>query len=277
MAYTIRARTVAAASGRGRRTLRVAKKQSKPTVARLVKNVRYLNRAVKGETKYFDVNPPEGAISAVSQCFADSTGVLDKGWTMIDVTPEPNQGTGDNERVGNQIKLKSMQFRLQGSQQKALSCAMKLKIQFIRVKGSPVDVTSFASQQAVMARLYEKNTMSQFTDYHSIRNTSFFPEFEVLATKHVYCAPDQIRIEATGQYMAQICDAEVNKKIARAVRWDTYNSEDISNGQILMIILASTGNRGPNDITGTYPALFNPQANSGLFYTYSVRWNYTDK
>lgn len=257
--------------------VRTAKVASKTTVAKIAKNVRYLNRAVKGETKYFDIAPAESAIASVSQCYADSTGVLDIGWNLIDVTPIPHQGTGDHDRVGNQIKLKSMQFRLQGQQQKALSSAMKLKIQFFRVKGSPVDLTSVTSQQAVMARLYESNPMSQFTDYHSIRNTSFFPEFELLASKHVYCAPDQIRVEATGQYMAQICDAELNKKISRAVRWDTYNPDALANGQIIMVILASTGNRGVNDITGTYPALFNPQAQSGLGYTYAIRWNFTDK
>lgn len=252
-------------------------KAKKATVTKIARNVRYLNRAVRGETKYRDNTAPSDFIPSVSQCYADTAGVQDAGWSLIDVTPTPSQGTGDHDRVGNQIRIKSFQFRFQGSQQKALSARMNLKVQLFRVKGSPVDVSTQSSASAVMSRLYEVNPASQFTDYHSIRNTSFFPEFELLMSKHITCQPDMIKTDATGGLMAQICDAEVHRKISRAVRWDTYNPDALSNGQILMVILASTGNKGPNNITGTYPALFNPQAVSGLAYTYAIRWNFTDK
>lgn len=255
----------------------MVKRSMKPTVSKIARNVRYLNKAVQGETKYRDNVSPSDFIPSVSQCYADSTGVLDAGWSIIDVTPTPSQGTGDHDRVGNQIKIKSFQFRFQGSQQKALSSRMRLKIQLFRVKGSPVDVSTQVSAQAVMARIYESNPSTQFTDFHSIRNTSFFTEFEPLMTKYVSCEPDTIRVDATGALFAQICDAQVHKKISRAVRWDTYNPDVISNGQILMVVLASTGNKGVSNITGVYPALFNPQAQSGLAYNYAIRWNFTDK
>lgn len=248
---------------------------SKPTVRKIVSNIKYLNRAVKGETKYFDIFdvPTAETSSSVAQLYADGGGPSDIGWFLADVTPLPKQGTADNERVGNQIKLKSYQLRIQGEQQKQLTCKMKLKCMLLRVKGSPVDAAG--SPQAVMARIFEKNPMSGFTDYHSIRNTSFFNEFEVISTKTIVVMPDTIRTDTTGGSASQIMDYDLNRKLSRAVRWDTYNPEALSNGQILMVILASTGNNGT--VSYSNSGVFNGQEQSGVNFTYAIRWNYTDK
>lgn len=247
----------------------------KATVAKIARNVSKLARAVQGETKYYDAFVPPTAETSfsVSQLYADAGGPADIGWFLADVTPEPHQGTGDNERVGNQIKIKSFQLRLQGEQQKALSCKMKLKLMLFRVKGSPVDAAGSPNQ--VMQRIFERNPMSGFTDYHSIRNTSFYNEFETLLTKTIVVQPDNIRTDATGGLMAQITDCDIHRKLSRAVRWDTYNPEALSNGQILMVILGSTGNNGTSDFNNS--GIFNGQAQSGVNFTYALRWNYTDK
>lgn len=249
--------------------------KAKAKVPALARKVTRLARAVAGETKYFDRYdyPTSDAPTSVAQLYADGSGPADIGWFLADVTPEPHQGTGDNERVGNQIKIKSFQMRMQGEQQKALSCKMKLKVMLFRVKGSPVDAAG--APGAVMQRIYEKNPMSNFTDFHSIRNTSFYNEFENIFTKTVVIQPDNIRVDPTGGLAAQIFDFDIHRKLARAVRWDTYNPEALSNGQILMVVLASTGNNGTNDFTST--GVFNGQAQSGANFTYAIRWNYTDK
>lgn len=250
---------------------RVVKKTSSPTVSKVARQVRRLNYKVAGETKYFDITPkPE--LATVAQLVDDGTGPIDLGWYMQDVTPRPSQGTGDHDRIGNQIKLKSFQLRFQAEQQKQLTSAMRLKAYLVRVMGSPLDI---GNPIPAMARFLEANPMSTFTDYHSIRNTSFYKEFKVIAKKDITIAPDTIRYDTTGDSASQIVDVDLFRKCNYAVRWDTYNPDALANGQLLLIIVASTGNSGSGNYTGNQ--VFNGQANFGCNFNFALRWNFTDK
>lgn len=245
----------------------------KPTVAKVAKQVRRLKYAVAGETKSYDAGSTGRVIGQLTTAGNSPT---DQGWVCDDITPLPGQGVEGNRRIGNKINLKSIQFSFQAEQQKALSCRMRLKMFIVRVLGNPVD-TSPVGVQSTMSKFLLPNPTSGYTDYHSRRNPEYFRNFKVLAKKNFSIQPDQIRLDATGAYAAQITDIEINKKIYGSVDWDSFDTEKLSHGQILLIIVANTGNCGQSNVNNTTGSIFNEVANSGAVFMYDYRWNFTDK
>lgn len=247
----------------------------KATVKRLTRKINKVARMAQGESKYVDIEPHDSEVSGftVAQAFGTGTGgYADAGYRVFDITPKPSSGTGPDERVGDTIRLKSMLFRFQCEQQKALSAAQYIKIYIARVIRSPLDPNSIGT----MTRFLLPDLMSGCTDYNSVRNPSFYRNFRVLATKTIRIAPDTIRTEATGGLMSQIAGGKIYRKMFGTVKWDDLDPGEISDGQILMFVVASTGNSG-SDITVTDQfQQFNPQGSSGANCACTIRWYYTD-
>lgn len=259
----------------GRKSYVVVKKSApkKATVTKVARQVKKLSYAVQGETKNFD-GGSTGRV--IGQATTAGNSPTDQGWVCDDITPIPGQGVEGSRRIGNKITLKSIQFGLQAEQQKALSCRMAMKMYIVRVLGNPLD-TSPVGIQSTMSKFLMPNPSSGYTDYHSRRNPEYFRNFKVLAHKKFSIAPDQIRLDATGQYAAQITDVELNRKIYGSVEWDSFDVDKVSRGQILLIIVANTGNCGQSAINNTTGSIFNEVANSGAIFMYDYRWNFTDK
>jgi len=245
----------------------------KPSVAKVAKQVRRLKNAVAGEVKNYDAGSTGRVIGQATTAGNSPT---DQGWVLDDITPLPGQGVEGNRRIGNKINLRSIQFAFQAEQQKALSCRMRIKMWIVRVMGNPVDVSP-VGYQATMSKFLQANPSSGYTDYHSRRNPEYYRNFKVLAKKEFSIQPDQIRLDATGAYAAQIVDVDLNKKIYGSVEWDSFDTEKLSRGQILLIMVANTGNCGTTDINNATNSIFNPSANSGAIFMYDYRWNFTDK
>lgn len=253
------------------RTIDWNKSKAKPSVARVARAVKKLSYQVQGETKSVDLG---GQNLSVAQLTTVGSSPSDQGYFAEDITPKPNQGTSGSERIGNTIKLKSIQFRLQGEQMKALSCKMKMKLYIVRVLGSPLDFSPVGIQQSV-GKFLLPNPVTGYTEYHSLRNPEYYRNFKVLVKRDIVIQPDQIRLDATGAYAAQITDCDIFRKIGGTVSWDSFNTGDLSKGQIFMLLVANTGNSGGTAVTGS--GIYNGQPTSGADITYAIRWNYTDK
>lgn len=236
------------------------------TTAGLVKSVQFIKSVINSEKKHVESKlwGEEGV--ALGQVYANS----DLGWTLTDITPQISQGVESSRRTGDSVKLCSFRLRLQFLQQKNLQIRQKIRVLFIRVKGSPVDATTPTSVPNVMKRIFEPNPVTGLTDYFAVRNPDFYSEFQVIGSKSVYLGSENFSsINAPNQ-----ANCIMNVKMNHHVRWDQA-SEDLANGQYLLLMLADTGNNHPTTGSGI-PNIANTQPLTGCLVTGFSQYYYYD-
>lgn len=239
-----------------------SKEKTGMSIAKLNKEVGKLKRVINSEKKHIEFtlggNLEEGGPVTVAQTF----GIANTGWNLLDVTPSNiPQGVKVNERTGDSVKLASLRMRWNFVQMKQLQTRMRIKLVLLKVKGSPLDVsggTGSSTTQSVMARIFEPNPITGYTDYLSDRNPDFFNEFKVITTKKVTIPIDAFSSQNAPNQADLVCTLRLNHHI----RWDQY-SEDLANGQYLLAMLADTGNSSQLTAGPSVPGISNPQISSG--------------
>ncbi len=100
-------------------------------VPKLVKDVSKIYGMLNTEKKRFS------QINSTTQGVAQLNGNNSGHW-LIDITPTPTQGTGFENKTGNQIKLVSSHFDFQFIAQSANIAGMTIKIELIEVVGQNI-------------------------------------------------------------------------------------------------------------------------------------------
>lgn len=198
----------------------------KPKYVNLVSDVAKAAIMLNAEKKRF-LNTSATPVP-VGQVNINSSGNI-----VQDITPVMVQGVTYNTRNGASIKLTSAFFRFQFYQQGSRSSAMRIKMYFIRVKGSPQTTTEVQSQ------FLQTNPFvsGSIYDLNSNRNPDFFNQYEVLRTKSIYLKDDNTTNDIV------IKDIKVGMKFGKGhhVRFDK-DSNTVTQGQLILYIVADSGN-----------------------------------
>lgn len=244
---------------RGKVIKRYFKKGYAPKMQTIMKDVAMLKGLVNVEKKRYEVNQTTTQI--VGQCDVNNSGHF-----LVDVTPQPSQGVGYDNKTGNSFKLVGSHFDFQFSGQASNISGARLKIQFIQVPGLPYGTVS-----DIMGKFIQPNgfiTGGTVYDINSARDQDYFRDFKVICTKYVTLAPDNI----TGQINFKQISMGFKKQMH--IRTDN-NSATLSSGQIIMLITADRGNRAQNTAS-TLTGVSETGTNTGVKFNYKYVHYFVD-
>lgn len=245
---------------------RYVNKRGNLKVGRMVKDIAMLKKMVNAEKKRIEMY--NGYIEGVSQFVCNSAGTnLDTGYIIKDITPIISQGTTYSTRSGSSVKLHSMQAQFQLNQQANAVSPTTISVEFWRVRNQVVTANA-----TTMGQIYDKNAISFFTDYHSTRNPDHFKDYQLIAKKRVRFEQDSI------SGIQNIKDFRIPRRLFNHHVRYAGDSNTVTEGQILLVVRASTGNKGSATATigflgSTPPVLTNV---SGINVTMALRYYYYD-
>lgn len=240
--------------------VRRASKPRKP-VAKLARKVQKIARvvsAVEKKRNTFTFTQPVGQVNQNGN-----------GYYCTDVTPMPSEGNTITTRNGSRISLMSLHYNFQIAAQGSLAeCPTKLKFMLISMKGFPY---SAGAVQAFPTSAFSSNLWinSAIVDYNSMINPDYRNLFSVVATKTVYLPASSA---TTGTQPVQKSFSFGHKfKRPHVVRFNA-DSATLITGQLLLVILADTGNMSTTSVctlTGVEQTAINTGVNvrcNGIHY-----------
>lgn len=238
---------------RGYAIKRYFNKGYKPKISRIVKDVSMLKNMINAEKKrYTQTNSGVG----VGQMNVNSSGHY-----LVDITPNPSQGVGYDQKTGASIKWTSSYLSFQFQGQANTFTPIKVKMYFIKVFGTPLSNVSDIMGKFILPNQWLSPTYT-FYDFASQRDVDYFKNYRVIKTQTVY-----IPLE---DYAAQTQLKTVNIGLRPNIHVKTNNNDPtLSSGQILLLIVADNGNCGTSN--GTATSVPTNTSLSGL----NVRYNFT--
>lgn len=235
----------------------------KPKIGQMVRDVQMLKTLVNAEKKRLNIND-SGSTQQIGQVVGNASGHY-----LVDLTPNPSQGTGYNQRTGNSIKWSSSYFDLQFRQQANAVSPIRGRIYLVQVKGTPYGTVSNVMGQFIAANTFIGD--QTIYDWYSQRNPDYFQDFRVIRTKTFKVQMDQY----SGQSM--ITSVRFGMKLKNFhVRW-SLDTATVSQGQIFMLIVLDNGNAsGATVNTSTSNNVANTAVNTGVYYAYNIQHYYID-
>lgn len=201
-------------------------------VPRLARDVSRIMGMLNTEKKRFT------QVNSVTQGVGQLNGNSSGHW-LIDITPTPTQGTGFENRTGNQIKLVSSHFDFQFIAQSANISGMRLKLQIIQVLGQPFSTVSDIMGKFITNTKFIKTSggaVANVYDINSDRDQDYFNNFRVLRTIYTYLKQDDMSGEIQ------------SSRIKFGLKYRNFhirtndNDPTLSKGQLIMLITADKGN-----------------------------------
>lgn len=234
---------------------KVAKKTQPRTFRQKVLSV--INRVSEKKKVTYQNVAPQG----VSQVYGNTDG-----WNCLELTPQPAQGTANNQRLGSEISLTSINLRMQFYQQSATVGPIKLRYHLVWVKGGDQSIT--VSQ--FMNEFLSVDPFSVHRDYNSSRNIDYMSVFRVLRSGRCILGQDS----AASQTM--IKDVRLGCKFAKplTIRFNG-NLTTVAQGKVFLVVLADSGNYSTT--TANTETNIPVQAiNTGALFNYFIELYYTD-
>jgi len=226
------------------RKVRTMAKKRYSSRANIAADIAMLKHLVNVEKKRFDVTLTTPA--AVSLSFSAAQGA----YAAI-ISPQPIEGTGNAERVGNSIKIVSAMINLRFSQQS--SAVNPIHIRWYIVC-RPDNATSYTAN-STFSHFLEVNPFTTQRDYHSNRDPEYFTSMNVIKSGTVLLKQDQVT-GGTG-----IVQVKVPLKLNHHLKYNTDSTTITTKNQFYLFAVASEGDQA---------------LSTGGLIQYNVRWYYTD-
>nr|WAE43182.1 MAG: capsid protein [Cressdnaviricota sp.] len=235
-------------------------------IGQIYKDVMHLKSLVNTEKKRLDLTSPTGG----SSLYVGQINNTGPGYQLIDITPIPSEGVTYSQRSGASVKLVSSYMKFQFLQQNNTHQAMRFKIMFVLTKGTPETVGNIASDMML------PNSFTGLIDYHSMRNPDKYGDYQVLRTVHFMIPADNYT--GTGaSNQTRIKDLSIGMKWMRGkghhIRFNG-DTNNVTNGQITMFILADSGN--VSTITGLFSNVATNYPSTGSQLNYDIKHYYVD-
>lgn len=234
---------------RGAVIKRYFNKGYQPKVQRIIKDVAMLKSMVNAEKKR--INVTQTSYQTVAQVNANNSGHY-----LLDLTPQPAQGVGYNQKTGNSFKWHSSFLTFQFSGQSNNISGLRMKIEVVKVVGQP-----FSNMQDVMGKYINATNFLSGTiyDINSKRDPDYYKNFRVIARRYVHLLPDQI----TGDIPVRYFDFGFKLK-DHHVKVDD-NGPTVSQGQVFLLITADSGNGNSTTASTTTGAPITAAATGAVF------------
>lgn len=226
---------------------------------KLARDINILKSIINSEKKRLTLSNRDMNIGQL----ANATG---SGHWLIDMTPNPSQGLGYQNKIGSSIKLHSTHFDFQFTGQTSTISAIKLKIEVIKVEGLP-----YSNVQDIMGKYILPNnflTGGSIYDVSSARDPDYFKNFRVLKRRYITLPADQM----TGDVPLRQVSMGLKYKNHHVRNND--NDPTLSQGQILILITADRGNAGSVLSTVGGAAITTP--NTGVRFGYDITHYFYD-
>jgi len=215
------------------------------TLYSLGQKVAMLSHLVNIEKKRYD----KTQTNAIA--FAQSNTVGVSGNFNDIISPKPDEGVAQGQRIGQSIKVVSGCLDIQFTQQSSTVNALKIKWFIVK----RADNSSSYSSALSIIQFFEVNPFSGVIDYYSARDPEYFSAFKVVKTGTVVLGQDQI---TSGIAIKQI---KVPLKFNDHLKFPTDASIVTTKNQYYLFIVCSGGD--------TF-------LNTGATVQYNMRWYYTD-
>lgn len=256
MAYKKFVKKVAKKVGRAvKRRYFKGKGYSKPNLGTMFSDIAVLKKMVNAEKKRLVTSSQGQTCAQVS--------VNTSGHFIVDVTPNPTQGNGYNQKSGSSIKWNSSHYDFQITGQGSCLSGITLKMQWVKVVGLP-----YATLADIFGKFISPNpfiTGGTIYDINSNRDPDYFKNFVVIKTQYVTLRPDSV----TGDIPVKQISTGLKLKNHHVRNND--NDPTLSMGQIFLLITANTGNSGATN--STCVGMANNTALSGIGFQY-IRTDY---
>lgn len=247
---------------------RYIKKRSNyaPKWKRIVRDVTRMKAMLNVEKKRWLV--PVSATQVVGQVNHNASGHY-----LYDITPQPIQGNGYDQRSGNSIKWTSSFIEFQfNTQNNDRGCSGM--IYFIKIVGEPRTTISNIMPQFLQPNYFIQNSNAgspAIYDTTSSRNPDYFKNFQVIRKKRFGFKPDDYSTQTYGK------NVKLGLKLKdHHVKWSLNTSSTTpSQGQVLMLIVLDNGNSNSANAS-TLTNVYQQSANTGLYLNYNMIHYYVD-
>lgn len=236
-------------------------------VGSVVKTVGMLKGLINAEKKY--ILGPTITSAPIGQTNTNADALY-----IQDVTPLIPVGAGQSERTGSSVKMTSCRFRCQIQAMKGLLSKQRVCIELWRATGAsqPIAGTGGAT---VPQQLFNADSITGLYDYFATRNTDFYHNFSLVKRWNRTVYPAQLDPNSTApDLQPRFADVIASFKYNHHIRYN-YNSTDVAQGQLFLVVRCDTGNVGSGPSTGV-PNIVNVQPNSGSVFSSNFFWHYLD-
>lgn len=252
---------VAKKAGRAvKRRYFAGKGYSKPKIGKMMSDIKYLKSVLNPEKKQVQFTWTDGQ---VGQCSGNSNGYFAQ-----DITPAPAQGITSTTRNGNSIKVHSSYLKFQFQAQSAANgTPINIRVMLVKVIGEPETHTT------VVPSMFKPNafiTGGSIIDYNSDRREDNFKHFVILRSKVFRIRPNM----HTGQ-ISVITGGFGMKYKSHHVKFAADGSQTVSDGQLMLIMLADNGNINSSSAS-TLGGTASTAVNTGAWLQYDINHWYYD-
>lgn len=232
-------------------------KKGKLSSSRLFKDVQMLKNMINAEKKQITLN-------TVSTTVGQVNGANSQAFYLLDVTPVISQGITGTTRNGNSVKIHSMVLKGQLIQQSAAVQAQRIKVEFFMNKSTTL------STSGLIGAIYDPNTLNGLYDINSTRALDTYKNFYCVSRKY-YTINQDNQANVTG-----FKDITIPLKFKSwHVKYDDNNSNSITNGQMIMIVTADSGNVNPST-TSTITTIPVIAPSTGSAFNFFINYWYYD-
>lgn len=225
-------------------------------IPRMLRDINMVKAMVNAEKKRLVTNSTNNLVAQVS-------GAAGSGHYIVDVTPNPTQGNGFNQKSGSSIKWHSSHYDFQIIGQSANVAGIKLKLEWVKVVGLP-----YSSLNDIFGKYLLPNGFisgGSTYDINSNRDPDYFKNFKVIKRTYITLRPDVI----TGD--VPVKQLSVGMKLKSHHVRNNDNDPTLSMGQVFLLITADTGNWG--SVASGLTGVSNSTALSGAVFSY-IRTDY---
>lgn len=238
----------------GRRGLRFGKN----SVSKLAKDVMMIKSRLNVEKKFVDGDVTTASVGAVN--------INNPGYYAVDITPTIPQGTGENQRIGNSVKLTGFHQKYNFIGQTGCYQNRRLKIMMIQT----TDVTSTNDQ--IIEDMFDENPLTGNIDYFSNPNYSNMKRaHKVIARKTYTVRGDSTSGLATSTTASRpLGDCQFGNKMQHLTRFEGNAANSPKDQRYLILIFCDYGNR--NGSSGSNAGSLVNTGNSGLDIQHHYKW-----
>lgn len=205
-------------------------------IPQMVKDINMLKSVINSEKLRINLSSSATSPSSIGQINGNAPG-----YQVLDITPNPTQGDGYNNRTGSSIRLHSSNIKFMFHQQASTMSPLRFRIELYEVVGNTNTTLGAVSE------IYSANPFTGMIDYNSSRNPDYFKDYKLLRTRRFTMPLDPASVSA----QTMVKDVRIGMKYrSRHVRWDK-NTSVVTSGQLIMVILCDTGNAS----NGTAPTI----------------------
>lgn len=232
--------------------------KGKANTKQMYNDIMLLKSIVNAEKKQISVSP--GA-TLIGQVNGNAEGAL-----VLDVTPQPAQGTGDSQRSGDSIKICTAMFKFQIAQQTG-SQPIRGIIELYKVLGTPQATTDFISRRFLPNAFI---TSHDIRDLNAMPDQDYRQQYQLVASRKFYLKGDT----ASSQVQYTNVHMPINLGMGHHVKYQE-NTTNVASGQLLLCVRCDNGNFSASTVS-TATNVLTTAINTGAYFLKSMTFYYYD-